>query len=258
MAIVSSGPEQKHAIRARARRVIGVFIVGVLIVASMYMYNYVTTANRFAIEKIELAGLSRVDPANLERLVDDLRGQNILLAPLDAVESRLESQPRIASVECRRVLPNRVVYNITEREPVALVYTDRFFEIDAAGMVMPGDSYTGLLDLPTITGVAMDDVRAGRLCDDPMVRGALEALRVCRDLGAEFAGNISELRATNTGISIRSLRDDWVLLLGDGDYERRLRKFFLLREELVRRQEPGKLIDLRFENQVVLRASSGL
>ena len=253
MAIVSSGPEQRHAIRARARRVIGVFIVGVLIVASMYLYNYVTTANRFAIEKVELAGLSRVDPSSLQRLVGDLRGQNILLAPLDAVEARLESHPRIASVESRRVLPNRVVYSISEREPVALVYTDRFFEIDAAGMVMAGDGYTGLLDLPTITGVARDDVRAGRLCEDPMVSGALEALRVCRDLGAEFAGNISELRTTRTGVSIRSLRDDCVLLLGDGDYERRLRKFFMLRDELARREETGKLIDLRFENQVVLR-----
>lgn len=254
MAIVSSGPEQRHDIRARARRVIGVFIVGVLIVASMYLYNYVTTANRFAIEKVELAGLSRVDPAALERLAGDLRGQNILLAPLDVVEARLESHPRVASVECRRVLPNRVVYHVTEREPVALVYTDRFFEIDAAGMVMPGDRYTGLLDLPTITGVSRDDVRAGRRCEDPMVRGALEALRVCRDLGAEFAANISELRAGASGISIRSLRDDCVVVVGDGDYERRLRKFFVLREELARREEPGKLIDLRFENQVVLRS----
>ncbi|HET6348913.1 MAG TPA: FtsQ-type POTRA domain-containing protein [Candidatus Krumholzibacteria bacterium] len=254
MAIVSSGPEQKYAIRARARRVIGVFIVGVLIVASMYLYNYVTTANRFAIEKIELSGLSRIDPNSLQPLVTDLKGQNILLAPLDEVEARLQAQPRIARVECRRVLPNRVVYSITEREPVALVYTDRFFEIDAAGMVMPEDSYTGLLDLPTITGIAREDVRAGRMCEDPMVRGALEALRVCRDLGSEFAGNISELRATDTGIAIRSLRDDCVLLLGNGDYERRLRKFFLLRSELARRDEPGKLIDLRFENQVVLRS----
>ena len=87
-----------------------------------------------------------------------------------------------------------------------------------------------------------------------MVRGALEALRVCRDLGSEFAGNISELRASQSGIAIRSLRDDVVLLLGDGDYERRLRKFFMLREELARREETGKLIDLRFENQVVLRS----
>jgi cell division protein FtsQ len=254
LAIVSSGPEPKEAIRARARRVIAVFLVGVLIVASMYLYNYLTTANRFAIEKVELAGLSRIDAAELEQLVADLAGQNILLAPIDVVEARLESHPRVASVEGRRVLPNRVTYAVVEREPVALVFTDRFFEIDAAGMVMPGDAYTGLLDLPTITGVASAEVKAGRVCADPMVRGALQALEVCRELGSEFAQNISELRASSTGIAIRSLQDDCVLLLGDADYERRLRKFFLLRDELSRRAEPSKLIDLRFDNQVVLRS----
>jgi cell division septal protein FtsQ len=254
LAIVSSGPEQKDAIRARARRVIAVFLVGVLIVASMYLYNYLTTANRFAIEKVELSGLSRIDAKELTPLVADLRGQNILLAPLDVVEARLESHPRVAAVESRRVLPDHVTYTIVEREPVALVYTDRFFEIDAAGMVMPGDDYTGLLDLPTITGIASGEVRAGRVCADPMVRGALEALDVCRDLGAEFAQDISELRASSTGIAIRSLKDNCVLLLGDADYEKRLRKFFLLREELARREGPSRLIDLRFENQVVLRS----
>ena len=40
-------------------------------------------------------------------------------------------------------------------------------------MVMPGDEYTAMLDLPTITGVAASDVRAGRACTDPMVLGAI-------------------------------------------------------------------------------------
>jgi cell division septal protein FtsQ len=97
-------------------------------------------------------------------------------------------------------------------------------------------------------------VRAGRVCDDPKVRGALEALSVCRRLGGEFAADISEVRATATGLSIRSLRDDRVLLLGDGEFEKRLRKFFLLREALANRADVTRLIDLRFENQVVLRA----
>ncbi len=156
------------------------------------------------------------------------------------------------------MLPNRVVYTIAEREPVALVYTDRFFEIDAAGMVMPGDDYTGLLDLPTITGVsARDDVRAGRAVRGPDgARRAGSAARVPRSRRRVRGQHLRAAR-DEPGISIRSLRDDCVLLLGDGDYERRLRKFFLLRGELARpRRSPGKLIDLRFENQVVLRSGS--
>jgi cell division protein FtsQ len=254
LAIASKGKDHVSAIRARARRVIAVFIVGVLIVASMYLYNYATTSARFAVGKVELTGLSRVDRDDVEALVADLAGQNIFLAPIDVVESRLEAHPRIASATSRRVLPNRVTCTIVEREPVALLFTDRFYEIDDEGMVMPGDEFTAMLDLPTITGVSTRGVRAGRVCEDPKVRGALEALSVCRRLGGEFAADISEVRVTAAGLSIRSLRDDRVLLLGDGEFEKRLRKFFLLRDALAGRADLARLIDLRFENQVVLRA----
>lgn len=254
MGIVNTDAERKQTLRARARRVIAVFIVGVLIVASMYLYDYMTTADRFAVEHVELSGLSRIDHAEVDRLVADLKGHNILLAPLDVYEARLEAHPRIASVSSRRVLPDRVTYIVVEREPVALVYTDRYYEIDADGVVMSGDAYTSLLDLPTITGVSSRDVKAGKACNDPLVRGAIEALRVCRIIGRGFAEDISELRASDTGLSIRSLKDDSVLLLGDADFEKRLRKFFLLKDELARREGASSLIDLRFDNQVVLRS----
>lgn len=254
MGIVNNEAERKRVLRARLRRLAAVLVVGVLIVASMYLYKYATTADRFAVEHVELIGLTRIDSAEVEGLVGDLVGHNILLAPLDVYEARLEAHPRIASVTARRVLPDRVVYAVVEREPVALVFTDRYFEIDADGVVMPGDEYTELLDLPTITGVSSRDVKAGRVCNDPMVLGAIEALRVCRYIGRGFAEDISEVRAGESGLSIRSLKDDCVLLVGNSDFEKRLRKFFLLQDELARREGAPGLIDLRFDNQVVLRS----
>ncbi len=254
MGIVSTEADRKRNLRAALRRVVAVLVVGVLIVGSMYLYDYVTTSPRFAVEHVDLVGLTRVDRDQVERLVADLKGHNILLAPLDVYEARLEAHPRIASVTARRVLPDRVVYDVVEREPVALVFTDRYYEIAADGVVMPGDEYTGLLDLPTITGVAASDVKAGRVCTDPMVRGAIEALAVCRSIGRGFAEDISEVRASESGLSIRSLKEDCVLLVGNADFEKRLRKFFLLRDELASRDGAAALIDLRFDNQVVLRS----
>jgi hypothetical protein len=63
--------------------VTAVLIVGVLIVGSMYLYNYATTADRFAVEHVEIAGLTRIDHAEVDRCCD-LAGHNILLAPLTA------------------------------------------------------------------------------------------------------------------------------------------------------------------------------
>jgi hypothetical protein len=107
--------------------------------------------------------------------------------------------------------------------------------------------------LPTITG-GVARRQGGARSNDPMVLGAIEALRVCRYIGRGFAEHISEVRTSETGLSIRSLKDDCVLLVGDADFERRLRKFFLLKDELARREGAPGLIDLRFDNQVVLRS----
>ena len=196
MGIDSTAADRKRIVRARAGRMIAVLIVGVLIVGSMYLYNYVTTSPRFAVEHVELLGLTRIDRAEVDRLVADLKGHNILLAPLDVYEARLEAHPRIASVTARRVLPDRVVYDVVEREPVALVFTDRYYEIAADGVVMAGDDYTAHLDLPTITGVASRDVKAGRVCTDPMVRGAHRG-----------AGSVPEYRARFRGGYFRSAHE---------------------------------------------------
>jgi cell division septal protein FtsQ len=246
--------QRQKAMKAVFGRVIAVFVFAVLIVASLYLYDYLTTSGRFAIREVEIEGLARADTAEVRRLLADLEGQNILLAPLDSYADRLRSHPRIESASLERTLPGKVTCLIEEREPVLVVFTDRYYEVDPNGMVMTGDAYTPLLDLPLVRGLPKEAVKPGAVSVDPRLRNALEALQVCRELGGDFAEGISELESTETGVTIRSTQEDWVLLLGDSDYENRLRKFFLLRDTLVNEEPNARLIDLRFDHQVVVRA----
>lgn len=239
-----------------AARVVTVVTLGVMIVAAMYLYDGLTTSPRLNITAVEFDGLARVDEADLQPLVADLHGQNLLLAPLGNYAERLQTHPRVARARLRRVPPNRVRCAITEREPVALLYTDRFLEVDAEGVVMAEDRYTPLLDLPIVTGVPASIVQPGRVCEDPGLGLALDVLRICKDSGDGFVGGVSELRVSPGGVTIRSLENNCVLVLGDADYERRLQKYFLLQSCIAERDERARLIDLRFEDQVVLRAKS--
>lgn len=254
MGIGKTKRQQAKAVRIAARRVFSVLVLGVLIVGSMYLYNHLTTSDTFAIEIVEFKGVSRMEPDDVDKLLSDLHGQNILLAPLDSYEERLKMHPRIERVSMKRVLPNKVMCSIEEREPVALVFTDHFLEVDRHGMVMGDDEYSALLDLPIITGVSKDAAQVGKISSDPLLRRALEALNLCKNFGGAFAADISELKATSNGISIRSLRENCVLVLGESDFENRLRKYFLLKDTLVEKNQNTGLIDLRFEDQIVLRS----
>ena len=70
----------------------------------------------------------------------------------------------------------------------------------------------------------------------------------------DLAAEISELKVTRNGISVRSLKSDCVLVLGDSDFENRLKKYFLMKEALDQKNQNSGLIDLRFEDQIVLRS----
>jgi cell division protein FtsQ len=241
------------AFKAAARRILTVLCIGVLIVASMYVYNYLTTSDSFAIHTVEFKGMSRVEASEIEKVLVDLKGQNILLAPLDSYAERIKMHPRVKRVSMSRILPDRVTCSVEERQPVALLFTDRFLEVDGQGMVMEEDDYTAILDLPIITGLAKGDVTPGKVSTDPRLRNALAVLRLCKSYGGDFAGEISELRLNDGSVSVRSLTQDRVLLLGESDYENRLRKYFLLEQTLSEREPMARLIDLRFDDQVVLR-----
>jgi len=245
--------ERRREFRAAIRRITAVLIVGAVIVGAMHGYNYLTTSARFSVATVEFAGLSRVQDESLERSLADLVGHNLFLAPLESYEARLEMHPRVSAVRLRRVLPNRVVCSVDEREPVALLFTDRFLEVSRDAMVMPEDEYTALLDLPVITGLSRGEAIAGEVSDSPRLRRALDALRLCRKHGGSFASTISEVRVGSEGVSIRSLDQGPVLVLGEGDFDRRLRKYFMLKDTIGERDGNARRIDLRFEDQVVLR-----
>jgi cell division protein FtsQ len=246
--------KKRAALAAAVRRVVMVLVLGVLIVSALYLYDYLTTSDAFTVAEVELRGVTRIEDAELRRMLSDLEGHNLFLAPLDDLEKRLEMHPRVEEVDMRRVVPDRIVCDVSEREPVALVFTDRFLEVDRHGMIMAEDAYTPLLDLPIITGVSGDDVNTGHISESEDVRRALEVLRVAREIGGEFASAISEVNVERGGVVVRSLENDRVLVLGEGDYENRLRKYFVLHDELDR-ETSRRVVDLRFQDQVVLRAS---
>lgn len=255
MAIVETKEQRKKAARTLVFRLLTTAGLGLLIFGAFEAYNYLTTTERLAVKSVELRGLSRVETAEVEKRVADMRGENILLLPLDKYVARLSGHPRIRSILLKKILPNKVLCTVEEREPVALVYAERFYEVDEEGMVLTSDELTDYMDLPIVTGLNRRSVKEGMYCKDPQLASALRVLGICKRYGGSFANDISELRIGGNGVSVVSLKEGMVLLLGDSEFENRLKKFFLIRSTIAKKEETSKLIDLRFEDQVVLRSA---
>ena len=254
MAIVSTKRQRRKAIRALIFRLLTTAALGALIFGAFQAYNILTTSEKLEVKTVEIRGLSRVPEGDVEKLVADIEGQNILLVPLEKYGDRFAGHPRIRAVAFKKVLPNRVICTLEEREPVALVYADGFREVDDEGMVLTSDDLTDYLDLPVITGVSRRSVKEGAFCREPQLASALRVLGICKRYGGNFANEISELRVGDSGVSVVSLKEGMVLLVGESEFEGRLKKFFLIRSTIAKKEEPSKVIDLRFDDQVVLRS----
>jgi len=255
LAITRTKRQRKNELKALLKRIITLLVLGVLLLASLYLYDYITTTKRLAVRDIRVEGLTRTNPGEIEKMLSDLKGQNIFQAPLDDYGRRLRMLPRVAEANLKMVLPHTVVCTIEERKPVALVLTNKFMEVDCEGMLLKEDELTSNLDLPIITGLVARDMAEGRISSNPNLQSALKSLSLCKMYDGRFASQISEIKTGSRGVSIVSLKEGAVVMLGDSDFENRLKKYFMLKDTIERNESATKLIDLRFDDQIVLRSS---
>ena len=145
---------------------------------------------RFAIHQVVVQDDGVLKPERVMEFAGVQVGQNLLSVDLDRVRSNLEMLPLVRAVEVRRILPDRLLIHIDERIAVAQLRVptrelkDTAFYIDRAGVVMkPVRLSDGTLvapqmprPVPTLTGVALDDVRVGCPVQSDQIYCALELL----------------------------------------------------------------------------------
>lgn len=150
----------------------------------------------FAIRHIDIRSDGVIAPEQLRKWAGVNPKDNLLALDLVRVKRDLELVPMIESASVERVLPATLRVNVTEREPVAQVYTLRrkadgvgyepmVYQVDSAGFVMPpldnryrADSAASQPEtLPTITGVNAAELVPGRRVESAQLQAALKLLR---------------------------------------------------------------------------------
>ncbi len=151
-------------------RTVGLLGIGIVVALFAYdFYRFGTTADRFRVT-LETRGLERVSEDRLRRVLTPVLGEDgspsLLEVSVEGVRGRLKSAlPRLRRVRVRKVLPNRLVVEVQEREPYVLVA--RYRSEREQRVYLPADR-EGVLFEPTAE-------EARRLPDRlPVVRGLEE------------------------------------------------------------------------------------
>lgn len=217
---------------------------------------WVLTSPFFQLREVVVSGGSQRVPADwVAGSLAPLEGQNLVRLRLEEIAERLRRNPWIDSVELRKELPGLLRVQVSERRPVALLYSEgRLVYADTAGRpIVPvasmGEAHqTGLLEVRFAHPVS-----AGG-------DGMASALEVAAELGRvrpDWAGALSRIEVLGEEdyrLHTRAL--PFPLLVTRGQVGPKIRRLEKLLPELERRYPAIAAVDLRFSRRIVVQPAA--
>ena len=254
---------KKNRIRRRFSDLSGDFFAatGLLLAAALlcslfiYTYSFLISRPYFQIKEISVRGLRELTEKDVLASAGIRPAQNLLAINKDAVIRRVSANQWVENVYIGRELPNKLVLEVKERVPVALVkQANDFCLMDAEGFVFKKLGKSDEVDLPVITGL---DER-GEI-KSQLLLSTLNLLKTVSKSGQySYLGAISEVHIDDVfGISIIS-NTGLYLKLGKADFEKKLKQLQLVLADLENRGlKKGYLsIDLSDESKVTVQRKS--
>lgn len=107
----------------------------------------------FGIDQVSLTGQRFTFDGDVFDALDLANTRSLASFDAEAVKSRLERLPWVATADLTRVFPDRLEVRVTERKPFAVwARGDRHYLIDETGRVLSATASTERPDLPRVSG----------------------------------------------------------------------------------------------------------
>ncbi len=206
------------------------------------------------VREIQVEGTRYLDGSRIGEMAGLHVGDELFGLDLTRARQALLLDPRIARASVRHAWPRGVRVRIVEREPVLLVRHGVPWELDSTGVLLPPLARGVVADVPLLTGPDFSRLRAGTQVLTPEVRRGLAWVRALAARELQLAGEVSEVDVSDpraTGILLMS----GTRVLGPAwpPGARVLSELRVVLADLRQRGIAAEDVDLRFENQVVVR-----
>jgi cell division protein FtsQ len=218
-------------------------LVGAVMLGRM-LQQHLVTSPAFAVDRIEVKGLVRMERAELLDAAGLAIGRNVFERGPGEVKARLLRHPWVAEASVARRLPGSYVIEVRERQPIALLVVEPCRDANLRSETDPTcDDGSALyllsddgklfkrfdakdpVDLPVITGI--DRVRFGSDPEFPktILLGAAQLLHDYRAQGLAQQKPVSEIHLEpNDGFSLYVGEELTLVRLGAPPYAQKLPK----------------------------------
>ncbi|MEM5789838.1 MAG: FtsQ-type POTRA domain-containing protein, partial [Syntrophobacteraceae bacterium] len=125
------------------------------------LYYALLDAPWLKVEEIEIAGLKKLDRNRALDVMGVSRGECILNLRMGSISDRLKGLSIVKTASVRLDLPGRIVAEVIEREPFALIKGDELFMMDGEGILFDRAVSDEHRSVPLITGISGAGLKEG-------------------------------------------------------------------------------------------------
>lgn len=236
-----------HIIRDIVTASLSLTVITVFSAVLIYGTNFVLSSPYLQTSEITVRGCKELTEKDVLALAAVEPSQNLLVVKVEDVEKRIKGNPWIKQVSVGREYPDRVVIEIRERQPVALLKQDTaFYLLDMEGVMFKKLETSDETDLPILTGFSNNGKTDQQLLGKTLA--LLQYLAASKDF--PNIKTVSEIHGherlglslfTNTGLC---------LLLGFDNYDNKFKRLPMIMADLDRRNQKSGFMQIDLSDPV--------
>ena len=254
----TTGRTVREVLRWSLKLSFGLLLASMLSFGLYWIRDRLHHSPRFDIAVTEINGLQQISQNQILLKISELAqpDRNLVRFDLDGLRRNLELIPWVKTVVVRRVLPDKLIVDVEEREPVAFARVGQgTLLIDEEGILLENNpARLSRSDFPVILGMesgyAAEILRRNR----ERIAVYLQLIRALNRGGAGLSRDLSEVHLQDPGNVSVILNGDTVLVyLGRDGFQTKFRRYLAASRELKNKYRNLDSVDLRYRDQVVIR-----
>jgi hypothetical protein len=242
----------------RARRLVGRVLLVVFVIGVLAHVPWGGLRRRLlVVSEVRVEGVRYLDPARVQAIAKLARGDDLLRLDLGRSRQALLLDSRIAAARIARRPLRALSIQVRERVPALLVHHGTPWELDSAGVLLEPLERGVVADVPLLVGPDFQGVRAGTRISSPAVGRGLAWAGALESPALQLGGQVSELDVSRDEATAITLLDGTRVIAPAWPASHRvLSALRVVLADLKRKGVPADEVDLRFEDQVIVRPAA--
>jgi hypothetical protein len=221
-----------------------------ILIAAGSVRDFVLENPYFGVHEIQVRGGDKVSGDEVAKVAGLRRGMNIWKVDPVSIEKKIAKHPWVRRVLVRREFPRRIVIDVEERTPKAIVVLKKLYYVDADGTVFKEVAANDSVQFPLLTGLRPEQI----LAPDPVMRKKIQEAMRLGELMAQRSHGLSEIRFEALDrLAVYTTEFPVALHMGWGNWDEKLERLQQLLLLWKGKEDRLASLDMGFRSQVVAR-----